>query len=283
MKHLNAAKGRDLGIKHRQPSGVTRHNLVDDISGYTYAIHRDSSGTVTVIGYTERDGHGWLARRARGDDPVRSSGEAPHTKAMFWLDGDPGVSVENGELVGTPEGFESASAEQVNIADLKNAAADAAERELEGLASGGGRGFQVNADIKRAIDDHAMDDAKAYYKSKRWKVQDVHIGSEIDLVCRNGGDIRHVEVKGTTTDGREIIITRNERSHAENCAKPERCQVVELYVLRRIKIVKAKNRTQVPTGGDPIICSPWILDAERLTPISYRYRLLSETEMDLRG
>ena len=31
-----------------------------------------------------------------------------------------------------------------------------------------------------------------------------------DLICRRGDEVKHVEVKGTTTDGAEVILTPNE-------------------------------------------------------------------------
>jgi Domain of unknown function (DUF3883) len=196
---------------------------------------------------------------------------------MFWLDGDPGVKAENGLLTGTPHGFEVASNDQFAEEDVEKAAADAAERELETLAAGG-QGFKIDADVKNAIDDYAMKQAMKYYKEENWLVEDVHIGNEIDLICRRGGEVRHVEVKGTTSPARDIIITRNERLHAEKCERPEVCDVVELYVHRRIKI-EIKGGLPVPTGGDAIVCSPWILNIENLRPISYMYRLLTDISL----
>jgi Protein NO VEIN, C-terminal len=63
-----------------------------------------------------------------------------------------------------------------------------------------GQGFQVNQEIKVAVEAHAMNMATAFY-SPEWDVEDVHSNESYDLVCRRGDEIKHIEVKGTTTDG----------------------------------------------------------------------------------
>jgi Domain of unknown function (DUF3883) len=48
----------------------------------------------------------------------------------------------------------------------------------------------------------------------RRDVEDVHGRESYDLICRRGDEVKHVEVKGTTTDGIEVILTPNEVRHA---------------------------------------------------------------------
>ena len=40
------------------------------------------------------------------------------------------------------------------------------------------------------------------------RVTDVHGNQSYDLRCIVGGEERHIEVKGTTTAGDEVILTR---------------------------------------------------------------------------
>jgi Protein NO VEIN, C-terminal len=57
-----------------------------------------------------------------------------------------------------------------------------------------------------AIEAHAMNMAGEFYGTA-WAVQDVHGGESYDLICRRGDEVKHVEVKGTTTNGEEVILT----------------------------------------------------------------------------
>ena len=55
-------------------------------------------------------------------------------------------------------------------------------------------------DTAAAVEAFAMNWAIEFY-SKDWEVEDVHGTKSYDLVCRRGEEIKHVEVKGTTTGG----------------------------------------------------------------------------------
>jgi hypothetical protein len=47
-------------------------------------------------------------------------------------------------------------------------------------------------------------------------IDDVSLHESYDLRCELGGDDLHVEVKGTTSDGDRVLLTRNEVSHARD-------------------------------------------------------------------
>jgi hypothetical protein len=89
-----------------QPPGVRRRKLNDDSPCSEYEIYRASSGT--VLGQTRRAEHGWLVSPHDAQEWILSLGDAPHTRAMFWLDGQPGFSLTDGVLAGSldpaPEG-----------------------------------------------------------------------------------------------------------------------------------------------------------------------------------
>lgn len=95
--------------------------------------------------------------------------------------------------------------------------AEEAVEEAAGKAAGRekGQGFEVDQRIKVAVEAHAMNVAAEFY-SKEWDVEDVHGKESYDLVCRRRDEVKHIEVKGTKTDGAEVILTRKEVQHAED-------------------------------------------------------------------
>ena len=58
-----------------------------------------------------------------------------------------------------------------------------------------------------AVEACAMNKATDFYSAQGWTVDDVHGTESYDLICRRGDEVKHVEVKGTTTDGAEVILT----------------------------------------------------------------------------
>ena len=73
-------------------------------------------------------------------------------------------------------------------------------------------------------------------------------------------------MKGTTSDGAEIVLTANEvmlhlAEHPNNA----------LAVVRRI-ILDRTDDGPVASGGEIELTMGWDLDRERLKPIAYRYR-----------
>jgi len=93
-------------------------------------------------------------------------------------------------------------------------AEDAVEDAAGKIARPGrGQGFQLDQEAKVAVEAFAMNLATEFY-STDWNVEDVHGTKSYDLICRRQGEVKHVEVKGTTTDGMEVILTPNEVKHA---------------------------------------------------------------------
>jgi len=67
-------------------------------------------------------------------------------------------------------------------------------------------------------------------------------------------------VKGTTTEGGSVLLTRNEVRHAEDPTNE-----VALFVVSGILVDAANNCS----GGVPSVLEPWIIDREKLAPIAY--------------
>jgi Domain of unknown function (DUF3883) len=149
--------------------------------------------------------------------------------------------------------------------------AEQAEDAVEDAAGkvarrGRGQGFQLDQEVKVAVEAFAMNMATEFY-SKTWDVDDVHGTESYDLICRRGNEIKHVEVKGTTTGGAEVILTPNEVRHA----REHPC--IALFVVSDITVERAKDGTVIAAGGKQHLYDPWRLDDGMLTPLGFRYQV----------
>jgi Domain of unknown function (DUF3883) len=131
---------------------------------------------------------------------------------------------------------------------------------------GRGQGFQLDQEAKVAVEAHAMNMATEFC-SKAWDVEDVHGTESYDLICRDGDQVKHVEVKGTTTGGSEVILTPNEIRHAQE----HPC--IALYVISNIELERAGDGTVTATGGKQHCYDPWQLDEGTLIPLGFRYQV----------
>jgi hypothetical protein len=146
--------------------------------------------------------------------------------------------------------------------------AEEAVQDAAGKIARRGRGqrFQLDQKAKVAVEAHAMNAATEFY-GKDWYVKDVHATESYDLICRRGDEVKRVEVKGTTTDGAEVILTPNEVTHA----RENPCTA--LFVLSGITIERAEDGTVTATGGKHCCFDPWRLDDGTLTPVGFRYQV----------
>lgn len=147
---------------------------------------------------------------------------------------------------------------------------EAAEAALTDTASRDairkGQGYQLDQKVKAAVEAHAMNIATDYFAAA-WDVEDVHGSASYDLVCTRGGLEKHVEVKGTTTDGSAILLTLNEVKHARTYKD------VALFVLADVVVEREPDGSVVATGGTPIVHDPWNISAGKLKPVGYRFEL----------
>lgn len=131
----------------------------------------------------------------------------------------------------------------------------------------GGQGFQLDQAAKVAIELCAMNAAIAHYETS-WAVEDVHGSESFDLLCRRGNELMYVEVKGTTTAGTDVILTRNEVTHAREHEHSA------LFILRGITLERTADGKVIASGGVPCVRDPWHIDDEgTLMPIAFRYRI----------
>jgi hypothetical protein len=152
-----------------------------------------------------------------------------------------------------------ALAEDDEITSARNALAELAGERSEG------QGYESFAPRRKAIEDHAMAKAIAHYQRRGWTVTDVSARRSYDLRCTRGKELLHVEVKGTTSQGEAVLLTRNEVEHARG-AYPQ----VALFVVAGIRVMPGDPPRA--TGGRAFKLEPWDIDRGELAPLAYEFR-----------
>lgn len=132
----------------------------------------------------------------------------------------------------------------------------------------GGQGFGLSRPERRAVELWAMKVARALYEGAGWEVVDTSSSHPYDLFATKQGQTRFIEVKGSTGNGRSIILTHGEVSHIRENSRNSALVVVSGIVLGR------SNGTVEASGGEVTNHSdPWILESGNLHPTQYRYEL----------
>jgi hypothetical protein len=132
-----------------------------------------------------------------------------------------------------------------------------------------GQGFQSSVQVRRATELHAMRSAIEHFSDEGWQVEDVSTRSPFDLMCvkLNSSELR-VEVKGTTGDGSQVLLTRREAAHAR-ASYPN----IGLFILHHIGFDVRESGVQT-YGGSAKIILPWDIRSGILVPLGYSYSLV---------
>ncbi|MDP9885383.1 hypothetical protein J2W21_002905 [Sinomonas atrocyanea] len=86
-----------------------------------------------------------------------------------------------------------------------------------------GQGLQMDAAVRREIEDAAQDRLMNYYRDEGWTVTDTRQNRPYDAVAMRGTEKIFLEAKGTQSRGTSVIVTRNEVDHARQ--HPGRCRI----------------------------------------------------------
>jgi hypothetical protein len=126
---------------------------------------------------------------------------------------------------------------------------------------------RLSAKENRAIEIHAVKLAIEYFKGQGWEsVEDVGDKKSYDIHCSKGKDFLFVEVKGTTSFGNSVVITRNEllvhREQYPNNA---------LFVVSKIHLEKGEDPRA--SGGEISVRQPWEILESDLSAVAYDYSL----------
>ncbi len=130
-----------------------------------------------------------------------------------------------------------------------------------------GQGFHAAPEVRRAVERRAMALAERHYADEGWAVEDVSASRPYDLHCtRPTGEELRVEVKGTTSDGAQILLTPNEVDHARR-HHPH----VALFIAAGIRVEDVQGEAPRAGGGEVKIIHPWQVADDRLTPLGFAY------------
>lgn len=129
-----------------------------------------------------------------------------------------------------------------------------------------GQGFALDQHTKVAVEAHAMNLARDHYAA---------LGTVVDTALRRSWDYEvtiadtcwHVEVKGTTGDADEVLLTPNEVAHAKTYPH------VALFIVGNITVAHGDSDERVTSGGTTTLLHPWSIDDGLLQPLGYKYRL----------
>jgi hypothetical protein len=144
---------------------------------------------------------------------------------------------------------------------LKNPNADNESDEAATISQEQAAGFQSNAAIRRAVEKFAMAKAHSALVAKGYKkLKDTAKFKPYDYTCERDGKDFFVEVKGTQTPGKTLILTRGEvkhiGSHADQC----------ILVLIHSVSVSGKRDIRV-SGGKAVVRESWRVRDEDLSPV----------------
>jgi hypothetical protein len=129
----------------------------------------------------------------------------------------------------------------------------------------GGQGYGLSPESKRAVEKYAVSVAvKELAKRGFDNMEDVGDHESFDISCTLNGKKYFIEVKGTTSEGSKVNLTRNEvllhnEHHPFNA----------LIVVSQIKLLSSPDISC--TGGKTLFISPWLIEPDRLTPLSFDY------------
>ncbi|MGW8528489.1 MULTISPECIES: MrcB family domain-containing protein [Nocardiopsidaceae] len=149
------------------------------------------------------------------------------------------------------------------VLDATDAAAKTAGRRTKAAK---GQGFRLSAHDRRALELHSVGMATAYFETSGWTVKDVGAKESYDLLLTRGDERLHVEVKGTTSEGTQVILTRAEVEKQRELAPANALVVVHSIHLDR------SVSPPTASGGVLHCTSPWKIEEEDLTVVSYVYR-----------
>ena len=113
------------------------------------------------------------------------------------------------------------------------------------------------------------------YFGKRWdSVEDVSGTASFDLLCRTDDEMLCVEVKGTTTVGESVILTKNEVGVSRRFP-------YALFLVSETALDRSDPDAPKAGGGRCVLFHPWHDHEHELTPIAFECKLDSASAIFL--
>jgi hypothetical protein len=149
---------------------------------------------------------------------------------------------------------------------LRNPYAEVSSKHATAIAQEQAAGFQSNPAIRRAIEEYAMERARNALNDLDYgNLNRTSAYKEYDYTCDKGGKAYFVEVKGTQTKGKTVILTKNEVEHARSNSTTS-----IIIIVHSVKVSVKKKNIQV-SGGTTVVKEQWQLYPEHLSPIQYAW------------
>ena len=143
---------------------------------------------------------------------------------------------------------------------------EAAGRSRVYVAAGPGQGFGLSPRERQVVEIHAMSRARQYLAVTWDQITDVSSRMSYDLHCKSGDETLRVEVKGTTTLGEKVVLTKNEVRESLDAG-------YALYVVSEIELDRSETEAPRATGGCGRYYVNFRAEDHTLTPISFTCEL----------
>lgn len=125
------------------------------------------------------------------------------------------------------------------------------------------QGFVLDSELRKALEKYSMEAAIQHFRSLGYTVEDCSKDHPYDLKCVRENETLYVEVKGTQTNGKGVILTSGEVEFARR----HKSQMA-LFVLHSISV--SKDQTKL-SNGVQLVIHPWVVEHGALNPLSYKY------------
>lgn len=144
---------------------------------------------------------------------------------------------------------------------LDAAYSEANSEEAATIAQEQAAGFQSDPQIRKAIEEHAMKEARKVLEERDFsKFENTSATKPYDFTCWRRAKKFFIEVKGTQTLGKSVVLTKNEVRHVKS--NPGDCVLV---IVHSVKITGKKTAT----AGIPVVTEEWDLSDGELTAMQY--------------
>ena len=141
---------------------------------------------------------------------------------------------------------------------------EVAEEINTAVFASGGQGFNTDIEKRLIIEKYAMNQCREYFEKRGYILKDVSSVYSYDFEATKGPSEKlFIEVKGTQTEGINIILTKNEVEMANKYPSK-----MVLFLVHSIELGKRKIKRSAIK-----IVKPWVVSQSRLTPICYSYSL----------
>jgi hypothetical protein len=137
-----------------------------------------------------------------------------------------------------------------------------------------GQGFGLPGPQRQAVERRAMALVEGHLRGQGWDVADVSSDESFDFKCTRRDEELFVEVKGTTSLGEQVVLTRNEVNLHRERLPHNALAVVSLIELRQ------DAGAWTAAGGELRFITPWEIEEDALRPLTFRYAVPDEVVED---